>query len=147
MADPKSTFDVIASLVQVISVVIGIVISVLSFNATRKKEAQARELEAAKPFFTLRQSLYSEAVKSAGILSNPEVHTKEEMSRARARFRELYVAELSMVEAKEVEFKMKMLAEQIDPELLRMTPAQSAAYDLAHALRDTFVSSWKIKQE
>jgi len=145
MSERKPTIEVIATTAQVLSVVVGVVISVLSFNATRDKEAEARELEAAKPFYTLRQNLYAEAVKAAGVLSNPEVHTKDEISKSRKRFRELYVAELSMVEATEVEEKMKALAKQIDPALLDFNAAQNAAYELAHALRDTFVYSWKVK--
>jgi hypothetical protein len=129
------------------SVVAGVVISVMSFNATREKEAEARELEAAKPFFTLRQNLYSEAVKAAGVLANPEVHSKEEIANSRKRFRELYVAELTMVEAKEVEATMKAMAASVDPDLLKMTKAQIAAYNLAHALRDTFANSWKVKSQ
>ena len=144
MSDRKSPLETISATVQILSVVAGVVISVLSFNAAREKEAEARELEAAKPFYTLRQNLYAEAVKAAGVLSNPEVHTEEEIAKSRSRFRELYVAELSMVEAPEVEEKMKALARQIDPALLTMTEAQKAAYHLAHALRDTFAHSWKV---
>ena len=143
MSDGSSALQRISSTIQVLSVVVGVVISVLSFNAARQGEARARELEAAKPFYTLRQSLYAEAVKAAGVLANADVHTKDELAKSRARFRELYVAELSMVEAPEVEAKMKALAGKIDPELLNMTDAQRAAYDLAHALRDTFAHSWK----
>jgi len=92
----ESTLGIVFTTVQVLSVVTGVVISVLRFNVTRKKEAEARKLEAAKPFYTLRQSLYGDAVKAAGVLSNPEVHTEEQVALARTRFRELYVAELSM---------------------------------------------------
>jgi hypothetical protein len=135
-----------AILVQVLSVVVGVVITVLSFNATRQKEAKARHLEAAKPFLQIRQNLYTEAVKAAAILANPDTHTQEELSAAKKRFGELYVSELSMVEAPEVEQKMIDLAAQIYPELTKLTPAQTAAYHLAHALRDTFVSSWGIER-
>ncbi|MBI3367988.1 MAG: hypothetical protein HY021_05940 [Burkholderiales bacterium] len=145
MSDSKTRLEVIATSAQVASVIVGVVIAVLSFNATRVKEAEARELEAAKPFLTLRQSLYAEALKAAGVLSNPEVHGKDELAKSRARFRELYVAELSMVEAPEVESSMRALAQQIDPDLLNLNPAQAAAYNLAHALRDSFTSAWKIK--
>jgi hypothetical protein len=61
----------VSATVQIISVVVGIVISVLSFNATRVKEAEVRKLEAAKPFLVLRQELYRDAVKAAGVLTNP----------------------------------------------------------------------------
>ena len=143
----KSLIEVLATSAQVISVVVAVAISVLSFNASRDKEAEARKLEAAKPFLVLRQNLYTEAVKAAAILSNPEVHTGKELAAAKRRFRELYVAELSMVESKEVEGKMKALAEALDPALTELTDAQRAAYNLAHALRDTFVESWGIAKK
>jgi hypothetical protein len=147
MSDIQPTMELLATTIQVVSVVVGVVISVLSFNETRVKDSEARELEAAKPFYTLRQNLYAEAVKEAGVLSNPEVHTQDEIAKSRKRFRELYVAELSMVEAPEVEAQMMALAKQIDPELLKMNDAQSAAYALAHALRDTFTYSWKVRSK
>ena len=142
----KSYLELAATTAQVLSVVVGVVISVLSFNATRVKEAEALRLEAAKPFLQLRQKVYTEAVKAAAVLSDPDSHTPEELSKAQKRFRELYVAELSMVESKEVEKKMVALAKIIDPSLASFTPKQAAAYDLAHSLRDTFVSSWGINE-
>lgn len=145
MAEPKSKLELLATTVQVVSVVVGVVISALSFNQTRLKEAAAREIEAAKPFFTLRQSLYAEAIKAATVLANPEVHTEDEIVKSRKRFRELYIGELSMVEESEVESQMVALAKVIDPELLAMNEAQRATYNLAHALRDTFTYSWKIR--
>lgn len=137
----------VSTAVQVISVMVGVVLSVKSFNATRIKEAQARELEAAKPFYLLRQSLYAEAIKAAATLSLPDSHTQEELDQARKRFRQLYIAELSMVEAPGVEAQMVELARQVDPELLQFTPAQSATYRLAHALRDTFTHWWTQGRE
>ncbi len=143
----KSYLELAATTAQVLSVVVGVVISVLSFNATRVKEAEALRLEAAKPFLQLRQKVYTEAVKAAAVLSDPDSHTPEELSKAQKRFRELYVAELSMVESKEVEKKMVALAKIIDPSLASFSPAQQAAYDLAHALRDTFISTWGINEK
>jgi hypothetical protein len=134
--------ETIAKMVQVITVVVGVVISVLSFNATREKEAEARRIEASKPFLEIRQKLYMEAVKSAAVLANREGYSKQEIASAKRRFRELYVAELSMVESPEVEKRMVDLASKTDPSLNLLNPAQKAAYDLSHALRDSFVVSW-----
>jgi hypothetical protein len=142
----QSVISSLAALVQVLSVAVAVVISVLSFNATRQTEAQAREFEASKPFLELRQNRYTEALKAAAILANPDTHTAGELADAKKRFRELYVAELSMVEAPEVEAKMVALAAEIDPELTRLTSAQRAAYELAHALRDSFVTSWRVAE-
>jgi len=172
----------VATSVQVVSVVTGVVISVLSFNDARAKEAQAREdmqkreaqarekdaqahrdaqeredlvreieanarkLEAAKPFLQLRLERYSQVIQAAGVLTNPEVHSAEEMAEARKRFRQLYVAELSMVEAHGVEKKMVALAEAIDPSLVPLNGTQAAAYKLAHSLRESFLQSWGITE-
>jgi len=140
--------------VQVLSIVAGVVISVLSFNQARKQEAIAQQaeagkqqLEAAKPFLELRQRVYLDAVKQAAILANPEVHSKDEIEAARKRFRELYVAELSMVEGANVEAEMVQVARAVDPDLLKLSPAQKAAYDLAHALRNSLVTSWNVDEK
>ena len=42
MVERRTSLELLASTVQVLSVVAGVVISVLSFNATRVKEAEAR---------------------------------------------------------------------------------------------------------
>jgi hypothetical protein len=137
--------ETMAKTVQVLSVVVGVVISVLSFNATRDKEAEARRIEASKPFLELRQRLYMEAVKAAAVLANREGYSEKELASARRRFRELYVAELSMVESPEVEERMAHLAATVDPSLRPLNPAQKAAYDLSHALRSSFVEAWGAK--
>jgi ABC-type branched-subunit amino acid transport system ATPase component len=120
--------------------VIGVVISVLSFNATRIKEAEARRFEAERPFLELRRSVYLEAVKTAAVLSTPEGRPKDELEKAKLRFRELYVAELSMVEDQAVEQKMVELAIAIDPELRNLNSGQRAALELARALRDSYIT-------
>jgi hypothetical protein len=143
MAD-GNVMNSVATTVQVVSVVVGVVISILSFNHAREKDAEARKLEATKPFLELRQKLYTEAVKVAAVLSNPGTHSEEEIQAARKRFRDLYVTELSMVEAPGVEAEMKAFAAEVDKELLALTPAQGAAYNLAHALRDSYVASYQF---
>jgi hypothetical protein len=172
MPEAQNRLDTVSKAIQVVSVMVGVVISVLSFNAAQEREVHVREkeveaklleleryktlrededrkrqVEAAKPFLALRQERYMEAVQAAAVLANPYDHTPEELEKARKRFRQLYVAELSMVEAFEVETAMKNLAQSIDPELLKLTPAQEAAYTLAHALRDSLVNSWRVKSE
>ena len=136
--------EVIAKLVSTLAVVAGVVVSVLSYSSAQEAQARARELEAAKPFLELRQRLYGEALAAAGVLANPKVHSAHELEAANRRFRSLYVAELSMVESPEVEAQMIALAAQVAPDLHEFTPAQTAAYDLAHQLRDSFVADWGI---
>jgi len=160
MAESRS--DSISKSVQVISVIAGVVLSVLSFNSARVKEADARilelrkysdqrqdevrrqQIEASKPFLQLRQDRYMEAVHAAAVLANPKEHTAQEIATAKKRFGELYVAELSMVEAQTVEGNMKALAQAVDPSLENFTEGQLAAYHLAHALRDSLIKSWQV---
>jgi hypothetical protein len=148
-----STIDSIAKTVQVIGVVVGFVISVLSFNAarenealTRRNEAEKRRVEAAAPFLELRQRRYMEAIQAAGILVNPENHLPGEIKKAEKRFWELYWAELSMVEGPEVEATMMRLGDALKPNSTP-TPEQIASYVLAHALRDSLVQSWGLTKE
>ncbi len=145
---PPAVLGTVAQLASVVSVVVGVIVSVLSFNAARVKEAEARKFEAAKPFLVLRQNLYTEMVKTAGVLSNPETETPEALAAARKRFRELYVAELSMVEDSSVEQAMINLADQVDPDMRKnWTPSRNAAYKLSHALRDSFVQTYGINDQ
>jgi hypothetical protein len=166
-----SLLDSASKLIQVLAVVVGVIISVLSFNATRQTEAHARtaeaetkklelqkyqdlradeaakrQAEAAKPFLEVRQKLYLEAVKQAGVLANPKDHAEDEIKKAKKRFRELYVAELSLVEGIGVEQGMVGLATAVDPELTTMTKEQTAAYQLAHSLRNSLVKSWGMNE-
>lgn len=147
MAEAKSKLETLATLVQVISVVSGVVIGVLSFNVTREKEAEARNkeaearvLEASWPLRELRRTVYLEAVKTAAIIATPEGRLPEEVEKAKRRFRELYVAELTMVEDAAVEAKMVALAQAVEPELLHLNEGQQAALDLARALRDSYTN-------
>jgi len=140
MPEGKTTLELVATTVQVLSVVAGVVVSVLSFNVTRQKEADARRQEAEKPFVELRRTVYLEAVKTAGLIANPDGRTADEVAKAKRRFRELYVAELSMVEAPDVERKMVELAAAVDPDLKQLSPAQGAALNLARALGASYAT-------
>ncbi|WP_321931518.1 hypothetical protein [Paraburkholderia guartelaensis] len=140
MTELKTFTDQLAKTVQVLSVVVGVVISVLSFNQTRQKEADARRIEAEKPFQDLRRAVLLETVKNAAIIANPEGRSADELNKAKRRFRELYVAELSMVEPPEVESGMVHLAQAVDPGLVDLSPAQLAALNLAHALGRSYAA-------
>jgi hypothetical protein len=171
MADPGGRLEVAAKFVQVMSVIVGVVISVLSFSAARRADAQVRDkeaearllelrryydqrtdelrkqqAEAARPFLALRQQRYAEVVEAAAVLANAGDHSPADLAKAKKRFRQLYVAELSLVEAQGVEQAMIDLATAVDPPLTRFTPAQNSAYRLAHALRDSLVRSWNVPE-
>jgi len=85
-----------------------------------------------------------EALKTAATLASPQGRPASAIEAAKRRFRELYISELTMVEAPNVESSMVALAQEIDPDLLKLNAAQTAAYQLAHALRDTFTSDWGV---
>jgi hypothetical protein len=145
--------DSLPKVIQVVSIAIAAVISVVSFSYAQQAQAKAaeldsakRRLEAAQPFLILRQKLYFDAVQAAGVLANQSDYSKDEVTKARARFRQLYVAELALVESKEVESRMVQLASAVDSDLTekRMTEAQRAAFKLAHALRDSMAKSWGL---
>jgi hypothetical protein len=138
--------DPVAQWATVIGVVSTVVVGIWSFISIRRKEARTRQIEASTPFLETRQRLYVETAKVAAILANPDTHTPQELAAARKRFRELYIVELSMVESEEVEEQMVAFAKLVDPELAGLTEAQSAAYEVAHALRDTSVVSWDVRR-
>ena len=101
MADSnkQSTVEAALKAIQVLSVVAGVVISVLSSSHSQRMDAEARKaeadartlelqkyedkkrraaetrsIEAAKSFPAIRLEKYMEAIKAAGILANPEYH-------------------------------------------------------------------------
>ena len=153
MAEPKSRLELLTSTVQVVSVVLGVVFSVVSFNDTRKKdaearvvEAEARAIEADKAFVELRRKTYLETVQTAAIITNPDNRSQDDLAKARRRFRELYVAELTMVEDPGVAGKMVDLANAVDPGLPNLTKQQHAALQLARALQAGYASP-RVKVE
>jgi hypothetical protein len=134
-----------ADILETIAVIGGVAISMLSYRSAQQAQARARQAEAARPFLELRQRLYGEALRAAAVLANRAAHKEAEVAEANRRFRNLYVAELSMVEPPEVEHEMRALAHEVAPDLLDLTPAQRATYRLAHALRDSFAGAgWGV---
>ncbi len=154
----------LATLIQVLSIVVASALSIWSFNEARKKEAEARisenikyeqqradearrqRIEAAKPFLEIRLQKYMDALKVAGVLASPDEHTPAEIKAAEKRFGELYWGELSLVEAHEVESSMVNLANSMD-KFSTMTPRQQAALNLAHTVRDSLVASWGVDEQ
>jgi hypothetical protein len=157
-----SRLETYAKLTQVVSVVIGVVISVVTIGFTlhkeadtrrieaqkladqREAEAHARTIEAIKPFLQLRQTYYLEAIKAAAVLASPLDHTREQIGQAKRRFWELYWAELALVDTQNVASTMKGVGDVAD--LRKPTPLQEATADFAHALRDSLLQSWGIPQ-
>jgi len=146
-ADKDLWFDRATKTIQVISVVIGVVISVVSFNNARTKEAEAQTRAAFKPLVELRQRLYLEALSTAVVLADPEGHTADQTAKAKTRFRELYIAELSLVEPKALEGKMIGLAKIVDPTLIPLSGSQLQVYDFAHFLKTLLIKEWGIPED
>jgi len=123
MADPKTKLELLASTVQVVSLACGVVIGVSSFNSARLKEAEARQVEAERPFLELGRKPCLDAAKTAAVPSTPEGRSKAERANGKCQFRELFVAELTMVEGEKVERKMVSLAAAVDPDLRSLIKA------------------------
>jgi hypothetical protein len=138
----KSNLELLSQTIQVVSVVVGVVISVLNFGEAQRRDGVLRQAETDKPFLELKQKVYLEAVRTTAKLVTSEPGSPAFVA-ARDRFRELYIAELSMVETQDVAERMVALANEIDQDLLKLTPAQRGALDLSHALRDSFRASGK----
>jgi len=130
-------------MITTVSVVIGVVITVMNLKLAREKEAESRKIEAAKPFLELRQNTYLEALKNASILASKDLHTEEEVIQARKRFSELYWGEISLIEESSIEADMIAIAncENLTDSI---TPTQKASYALAHAMRESLIKSWGV---
>jgi hypothetical protein len=135
-------YIVLTDVVKAIGVIAAGVWTLNKYLEAKDKETKARHAEAMRPFLELRQKCYLETVHTAAILSNHKLYSADEILAAKKRFCELYVAELSMVEPRGVETKMRELAEKIAPELVPLNSEQEEAYNLAHVLRDSFIKSW-----
>jgi len=131
----------LGAFITTISVVVGIVISVMNFRIAKEKEAESIKIEAAKPFLELRQKLYLEALNNASVLASKELHTEEEVVKAKKRFAELYWGELSLIEERSIEATMMAIA---DAEHLTdsITTTQQNVYALAHHMRESLINSW-----
>lgn len=131
----------IGTFITILSVIIGVVISVMNFRIAKEKEAESRKIEAAKPFLELRQKLYLEALNNASILASKDLHSEDDVIKAKKRFSELYWGELSLIEESSIEELMIAVA---TAENLHASPnpTQKATYNLAHAMRESLVRSW-----
>ena len=139
----NSVFRPIGSLIATISVIAGVVLTVMNLKLAREKEAESRKIEAAKPFLELRQKLYLDALNNASILASKDLHTEEEVKQAKKRFSELYWGELSLIEESSIEGKMIALA-RCENMTDSITPTQKASYAMAHAMRESLVKSWGV---
>jgi hypothetical protein len=161
--DTLGYIKLIAQLAQVLAVVVGVVISVRTFTASRERESAERRAEAKKqrfemqkyreqrdsearhPYVELRQKLYLDAIHAAAVLANPSLHDDSQIATARTRFWELYWGELSLVEGHSVEKAMIELGTLLEPSL-DPTAAQEATYHLSHKLRDSLKKTWGIDE-
>jgi hypothetical protein len=139
----NSLFKPIGSLIATVSVVVGVVITVMNLKLAREKEAESRKIEASTPFLKLRQEIYLDALKNASILASKELHTEEEVKQAKKRFTELLWGESSLIEETSIERYLIAIA---DSENLRdsITTTQKASYALAHAMRESLIKSWGV---
>ena len=139
----SETLKSVGSFVTIISVVIGVVISVMNYRAAQEKEAESRRIEVTKPFYELRQKLYLEALNSASILASKSLHTEEEIAKAKKRFSELYWGELSLVEEYKIEEKMIAVARE-EGLTDSVTSTQALTYELAHLMQKSIFQTWGV---
>ena len=136
-------FKSIGNFIATMSVIVGIVISVLNFRIAKEAEAESRKIEAAKPFLELRQKLYFEALNSAAVLASKNFHTEDEIIQAKKRFAELYWGELSLVEEFDIEKKMVDIA-RAENLLDSVYGSQQPTLKLAHLMRESLTKSWAV---
>lgn len=137
----------VGGLATVIAVSIGIFTSVASFNdakrkeavardqeaLARQKEAEARQAEAMRPFVEMRRQRYVEILQVVGTLAAQE-QDPEKLQKAKRRFWELYWAELTLVEDKDIEKAMMGLGKLLDPNM-EPSELQQQTYRFAHLIR------------
>jgi hypothetical protein len=139
--ETSARIQVAASIITTLSVVTGIVISILSFSASQQKEAESRRIEASKPFLELRRKYYLEALSKATILASND--KSPQVDSARRRFEELYWGELCLVEDDRVEEAM-IAFRKVEQGDAKSDVVHDAVIQLAHAMRDSLSDSWGL---
>ena len=139
-------------LATVIAVCIGIFSSIAAFNdakrneavardqeaLARQKEAEAREAEAMRPFIEMKRQRYVEILQVVGTLAAPD-QDPVKTTKAKRRFWELYWAELTLVEDKDIEKAMKDLGALFEPNL-KPSELQGQTYRFAHLIRQKLLT-------
>lgn len=139
----ETTIKHLSTTATIISVVTGVVISVLTYKAAADRDAKTRKMEAARPFLELRQKLYVEALNTAAVLASPSYHDSTEIAKAKKRFLELYWGELVLVENKGIDTLMVDIAREQN--LLTDTcAAKDYIITLARSMRQSLKQSWGI---
>jgi hypothetical protein len=115
-------------------------------NANKAKEEQSRLIEAQRPFLVKQLELYFETAAVVGKLVSIDVNDPNWESLER-RYWALYWSELSMVEHRVVEAAMKNFGDtlvryKVAPIVENKRTLQSAAYNLAHAIRTGIEAAW-----
>ena len=143
------TVDVFGRLAQTLAVVIGVIISVMSYTTSRRAEAIASQHEASRSFLELRQKYYLDTVRTVATLANGDTGS-EEYKTAAKRFRDLYLGEMCLVEAADVEDCMvdfaKSKADLSDLDDMAKDDPRFIALNLSHALRDSLAKSWNLPE-
>lgn len=130
--------------------ILGVFGAVAAFLWNQWLAVKARHLEAQRPFLEKQLALYFETAALNGRLSVTPP-TDSEWVNIEKRFWQLYWSELSMVEAKAVEYKMVALGRAMrdyksDPENdEKREVLHLVIYAVAHAIRDSISASWQTK--
>jgi hypothetical protein len=133
--------------------------SQIAFAENAKREARTQIVQSQRPFLEKQLALYFEAAQVAGKLTVFTPDDKE-WDPTESRFWELYWSELSMVEDRDVERAMVIFGDclhdytsararaknQKKPfeDLQEKHALDSASLDLAHQIRKSIESAWRI---
>lgn len=130
-----------------LSVVIPWVLSLVTVGVGIWQFSMQQEQANRQPFLQKQLELCVQVTDTVARLateSNPA-----EWEKARSAFWRLYWGPLSMVEDRAVERAMKELGRRVPPTpvqspTLPMTELEISSYELAHAVRDLVLASWKV---
>ena len=137
----------ITAVLGVVGTLVGAGWVLFQYRHQQKESARVRRIEAAKPFLEMQLKLYTDAAKTVGELVSLQAHSTD-WNAARRHFEALYWSELSIVENAGVEHGMKrfrdiLLQYEQDQRPATIFGLNTAAYFLAHEIRDSIQEGWR----
>lgn len=104
-----------------------------------ERQAEARRIEATRPFLEKQLELYAEAARVCARIASAHDHDT-----AVARFWELYWGELALVENREVEARMVHFGQALQYMPEDRSELRQRALELAAACRASLARSWGV---
>lgn len=126
-----------ASIAGVLSVMIGIMLSIASFALARHREDETRRQALLQPSLELRRNRYLDILSTLGKIAADDQDDKT-LVEAKRRFWELYWADLSLVEDDEVKKAMQELGGMLKSGA-SLSTFQQSTYKFASLIRQRIV--------